>query len=264
MAEPEIAGAVRLNGRTALVSGAGNGLGRAISLALGARGVRVILCGRHRSSLAETAHLADTRGFSTRIAIVDVTDADSVMALAQELADEQISVLVNNAGVGGPVTPLLEIEPADWDAVFATNVRGMYLMCRAFIPSMIAQGHGDVINLASVSGKRPLVNRSPYCASKMAVIGLSNTLGVEVGPLGVRVNTLSPGPVRGDRMTRNFALQAELSGTTPEAAEHDFVSRAALGRLVEESEVGEAVIAMLMMTGLHCADIDLSAGMVAR
>jgi NAD(P)-dependent dehydrogenase (short-subunit alcohol dehydrogenase family) len=140
----------------------------------------------------------------------------------------------------------------------------MFLMCQAFIPPMIRRQQGDVINLASVSGKRPLVNRTPYCASKMAVIGLSNTLGVEVGPQGVRVNTLSPGPVRGERMTRNFALQAQVSGSTPEQAEAEFASHAALGRLVEESEVGEAVIAMLSMTGLHCADIDLSAGMVAR
>lgn len=264
MDDVTIVGAAGLEGRTALVSGAGNGLGRAISLALGARGMRVILCGRHEATLNETARVAAELGFDTRVATVDVANPESVLALSLELADEQISVLINNAGVGGPVAPLLEIEPSEWDDVFATNVRGVYLMCRAFIPPMIDRQHGDVINLASVSGKRPLVNRTPYCASKMAVIGLSNTLGVEVGKSGVRVNTLSPGPVRGDRMTRNFALQAEISGTTAQQAEHEFVSRAALGRLVEESEVGEAVIAMLMMTGLHCADIDLSAGMVAR
>lgn len=264
MGDSPVAGAVSLSGRTALVSGAGNGLGRAIGLALSSRGLRVILCGRRQEPLLETARIALERGYSTRVATVDVTEPESVRELAGELADEQISVLVNNAGVAGPVAPLLEIEPAAWDGVFATNVRGVYLMCREFIPPMISRRHGDVINLASVSGKRPLVNRAPYCASKMAVIGLSTTLGVEVGQWGVRVNTLSPGPVRGERMARNFALQAELSGTTVQDAEREFVSRAALGRLVEESEVGEAVVAMLMMTGLHCADIDLSAGMVAR
>jgi NAD(P)-dependent dehydrogenase (short-subunit alcohol dehydrogenase family) len=204
------------------------------------------------------------RGGESRVAIVDVADPESVAALAAEFADEVISVLVNNAGVGGPVAPLLEIEPVEWDDVFAANVRGVYLMCRSFVAPMVQRGQGDVINLASVSGKRPLANRTPYCASKMAVIGLSTTLGVEVGPSGVRVNTLSPGPVRGERMTRNFNLEAARSGITAQEAERAFVSRAALGRLVEEVEVGEAVVAMLMMTGLHCADIDLSAGMVAR
>ena len=193
-----------------------------------------------------------------------MADPGSVRALAAELSDEDVSILVNNAGVAGPVKPLIEIEPDEWDDVFAVNVRGMFLMCRAFLPAMIGRGAGDVINLASVSGKRPLALRTPYTASKMAVIGLTNTLGAEVGPAGVRVNSLSPGPVRGPRMQRNFRLEAERLGTTEAEAERTFAGRATLNRLVEEHEVGDAVVAMLHMTGLHCADIDLSAGMVAR
>ena len=247
--------------RTALVSGAGNGLGRAIALALSAAGHRVVAVGRHRETLAETAAVI---GENCRIATVDVADAASVAALAGELVDEEVSILVNNAGVAGPVKPLVEVEPEEWDDVFAVNVRGMYLMCRAFLPAMIKRGRGDVINLASVSGKRPLAMRTPYTASKMAVIGLSTTLGAEVGPLGVRVNTLSPGPVRGERMARNFRLEAARLGIGADEAEQRFAGRAALGRRVEEHEVGAAVVAMLQMTGLHCADIDLSAGMVAR
>jgi NAD(P)-dependent dehydrogenase (short-subunit alcohol dehydrogenase family) len=247
--------------RTALVTGAGNGLGRAISLALARAGHRVILTGRRAESLHETADLV---GPDVRVATVDVADPASVAALADQLADETISILVNNAGVPGPVKPLVEIEPDEWDDVFAVNVRGMYLMCRAFLPPMVERGEGDVINLASVSGKRPLALRTPYTASKLAVIGLSTTLGAEVGPHGVRVNTLSPGPVRGERMARNFRLEAQQLGITEAEAEARFASRATLGRLVEEDEVGAAVVAMLAMTGLHCADIDLSAGMVAR
>jgi NAD(P)-dependent dehydrogenase (short-subunit alcohol dehydrogenase family) len=128
---------------------------------------------------------------------------------------------------------------------------------------MVGRGRGDVINIASVSGKRPLVRRTPYCASKMAVIGLTSTLAFEVGPAGVNVNTLSPGPVDGPRMDRNFRLEAERSGTSYEQAQETFVSRAALGRMVTEEEVGAAVLAMLAMPGLCGADIDLSAGMVA-
>jgi NAD(P)-dependent dehydrogenase (short-subunit alcohol dehydrogenase family) len=128
---------------------------------------------------------------------------------------------------------------------------------------MTARGRGDVINVASVSGKRPLANRTPYCASKMAVIGLTSTLAFEVGPAGVSVNTLSPGPVVGPRMARNFRLEAERSGGSIAEAESAFVSRAALGRMVTEDEVGRAVVAMLDMPGLCGADVDLSAGMIA-
>ena len=138
------------------------------------------------------------------------------------------------------------------------------MMCRAFLPGMIGRGAGDVINLASVSGKRPLAGRTPYTASKLAVIGLTATLAHEVGPLGVTVNTLSPGPVNGPRMARNFAREAERIGSTAAAAEQEFVSRAALRRMVTEDEVARAVIAMLNMPGLCGADIDLSAGMIAR
>jgi len=247
--------------RTSLVSGAGNGLGRAIAVALSAAGHRVVLVGRRVAALEQTAVLL---AGPSRVAAVDVADPASVGRLAAALDDEQISILVNNAGVPGPVKPLVEIEPAEWDEVFGVNVRGMYLMCRAFLPAMVRRGSGDVVNLASVSGKRPLALRTPYAASKMAVLGLTFTLGAEVGPAGVRVNALSPGPVRGDRMDRNFSLEAARRGISEDEAERAVTSRATLGRLVEAHEVGTAVVAMLAMTGLHCADIDLSAGMVGR
>lgn len=253
-------------GRTALVTGAGNGLGRAIALELAASGARVVLTGRHREKLVAVAAELAERGAAeaVRVATVDIAAEQSVVALAEELADEEISILVNNAGVAGPVAPLTAIAADDWDAVFAVNVRGMFLMCRAFLPPMIVRGGGDVINLASVSGKRPLARRTPYTASKMAVLGLTATLAHEVGPLGITVNTLSPGPVAGPRMARNFALEAERTGTSIAAAEEEFVSRAALRRMVTEREVALAVLAMLNMPGMCGADIDLSAGMVAR
>ena len=199
-----------------------------------------------------------------RVEVADTSDPESVAVLARRLADEEISILVNNAGIAGPVAPLVDIEPNDWDEVFAVNVRGVYLMCREFLPPMIAAGRGDVVNLASVSGKRPLTRRTPYTASKLAVIGLTATLAHEVGPHGVAVNTLSPGPVSGPRMDRNFEREAALTGTTRDDAEREFVSRSAFGRMVTEAEVGAAVVAMLNLPGMTGADIDLSAGMVAR
>ncbi|MEU6407821.1 SDR family oxidoreductase [Microbispora sp. NPDC046933] len=247
-----------LTGRTALVTGAGNGLGRAVAVALAREGARVVLVGRTAATLNDTCTLTGGRA-----EVCDVSDPASVATLASALADETVSILVNNAGIAGPVKPLWEVEPAEWDEVFDVNVRSVYLMCRAFLPPMIERGAGDVINLASVSGKRPLARRTPYTASKMAILGLTRTLAYEAGPYGVTVNSLSPGPVRGPRMARNFALEAERTGSSVEAAEEAFVSRAALHRLVEEDEVAAAVLAMLRMPGLCGADIDLSAGMVA-
>lgn len=248
-------------GRTALVTGAGNGLGRAIALELAAQGARVILTGRRRNTLDAVGREV---GDDVRAVTVDTSSEESVASLAKELADEEISILVNNAGIAGPVASLIDIAVQEWDDVFAVNVRGVFLMCRAFLPPMIERGGGDIINLASVSGKRPLARRTPYTASKLAVIGLTTTLAHEVGPLGVCVNTLSPGPVEGPRMERNFALEAQRTNATVEDARKEYVSRAALNRMVTEHEVALAVTAMLNMPGLCGADIDLSAGMAAR
>jgi NAD(P)-dependent dehydrogenase (short-subunit alcohol dehydrogenase family) len=254
-------GTAPLYGRTALVTGGGSGLGRAIARSLLADGARVVVTGRDEARLKETA---SRLGPDVSYRVCDVSRPGDVEDLARALAAEEISVLVNNAGVAGPVAPLTEIAPHEWDEVFDVNVRGVFLMCRAFLPAMTGRGAGDIVNIASVSGKRPLLRRTPYCASKMAVIGLTATLAGEAGPLGVTVNSLSPGPVSGPRMERNFRLEAERTGSTYEQAEQAFTQRSALGRMVTEDEVGEAVSAMLRMRGLCGADIDLSAGMVAR
>ncbi|WP_433869114.1 SDR family NAD(P)-dependent oxidoreductase [Saccharopolyspora sp. CA-218241] len=246
--------------RTALVTGGGSGLGASMASHLARSGARVVLVGRRAEALAATAGRI---GPATRAEVCDVADPAAVDALAARLADEEISIVINNAGIAGPVAPLVEVSPEEWDEVFAVNVRGTYLVCRAFLPAMVERGTGDVINVASVSGKRPLTRRTPYCASKMAVLGLTSTLAFEAGPAGVRVNALSPGPVEGDRMDRNFALEAQRSGTDVATARTAFVGRAALGRMITEDEVGAAVVAMLEMPGLSGADVDLSAGMIA-
>lgn len=249
-----------LRGRTALVTGGGSGLGAAIARALSHAGAELVLVGRDARKLEAVA--AGLSG-PARARVCDVADEASVARLRDDLADTEVSILVNNAGIAGPVAALTDIGVAEWDEVFAVNVRGTFLLCRAFLPAMVERGSGDVINIASVSGKRPLAHRTPYTASKMAVLGLTSTLAFEVGPAGVNVNTLSPGPVAGERMSRNFRLEAERSGKSIEDAETAFVSRAALGRMITEDEVGAAVVAMLSMPGMCGADVDLSAGMIA-
>lgn len=259
---PASYGSEQVEGRTALVTGAGSGLGRHIAGALVDRGARVLLVGRTRATLDATAS-ALPKG-STRVLVADVSDPDQVETLRSAADDENVDILVNNAGVGGPVAGLVDIAPDEFDQVMSANVRSVFLMCRSFVPQMIDRGHGSVLNIASVAAKRPLAGRTPYCASKAAVIALSTTLAAEVGPQGVTVNALSPGPVKSERMKGNFAREAERLGITEQDAESAYVSRAILGRMLEPEEVAAAAIAVVGMSGLHAADIDLSAGMVAR
>ena len=251
---------IQLAGRAAVVTGGGSGLGAVMARHLVREDVRVVLVGRRYDAVRA---VASELGDLARPEACDVSDPDDVDALARRLAGEEVSVLVNNAGVAGPVAELPDISPDEWDEVFAINVRGTYLMCRALLPGMYTRGTGDVVNVASVSGKRPLARRTPYCASKMAVIGLTTTLAHEAGPRGVRVNTLSPGPVESERMDRNFRLEAERTGSTVAEARRAFVERAALGRMVTPEEVADALVAMLRMPGLTGSDVDLSGGMIA-
>lgn len=245
---------------TALVTGGGSGLGVDMTRVLVEMGYEAIITGRNPVTLEQTA---GELGEGVRHEVCDVSDPAQVDALRDRLSEVAISVLINNAGIGGPVSPLTDIAVDEWDEVFAVNVRGVYLMCRAFAPAMCERGQGFILNIASVTGKRPLENRTPYAASKMAVIGLSQTLAFELGRHNVMVNTLSPGPVVSDRMTRNFEREAARSGISVEEAEEAFVSRAALHRMVTKREVAEAVRACLLMRGLTGSDIDLSAGMIA-
>ena len=160
-----------LAGRTALVTGGGLGLGAAIARSVHAAGAEVLLAGRRPEPLRQVCAELWSRA---RWSVCDVADPASVAALAEGLADTEISVLINNAGVAGPVAPLTEIEVADWDQVFDINVRGVFLLCRAFLPAMVERGGGDVINIASVSGKRPLVR-----------VVATASAGVDPGYMGV-------------------------------------------------------------------------------
>lgn len=253
-----------LSGRTAVVTGAGNGIGRAVVLDLVRHGVSVIGTGRTQQTLRETQELCRKEGFDLDVQVCDSSSPADVERLGTALRGEEVSILINNAGVAGPVAPLSEIDVADWDATFASNVGGVFLMCREFVPKIVERRAGDVVNIASVSGKRPLPNRTPYCASKMAVIGLSNTLAWEVGAAGVKVNTLSPGPVDGPRIRTVLAAAAEQSGGSYDDAAEAFLSRTALHRMLTEAEVAAGVRMVIETDGLTAADIDLSAGMVAR
>jgi NAD(P)-dependent dehydrogenase (short-subunit alcohol dehydrogenase family) len=249
-----------LAGRTALITGAGNGLGRAIALKYASAGARIIAVGRDTVKIDETVKFC---GSNSRALSCDVSSDQQVQNMRDLLVGEEISILINNAAIPGPVKPITEISVDEWDEVFSVNVRSVYLMSHYFLPQMIKAGKGDVINIASSSGKRPLVRRTPYAASKMAIIGITRSLSFEVGPYGVAVNSLSPGAVRGPRMDRNFRLESEISGVSVAEAQKVFTSKMALGRLVEEQEIADAAFAMLFMPGLCGADIDLSAGMVA-
>jgi NAD(P)-dependent dehydrogenase (short-subunit alcohol dehydrogenase family) len=183
-----------LAGKSAIVTGAGTGIGRATALLLAQRGARVVAAGLQPERLHETVDAITGAGGEAMAVDADLSDPaaiDQVAAAAQD-AFGGTDVLVNNAAVY-PIGPWHEMDAAQWDAVFATNIRGYFLMARAVRPQMIARGGGAVVNVASVTFFTGNALLLAYVASKGAVIGFTRALAREAGPDGIRANAVAPG-----------------------------------------------------------------------
>jgi NAD(P)-dependent dehydrogenase (short-subunit alcohol dehydrogenase family) len=256
----------QLDGAVAVVTGAGTGIGREISLRLAADGADVVLTGRSAGPMEEVAEEVRAVGRRASVVRMDLRDPASIEAAAKAVQEEfgRVDVLVNNSGVGGPSAPLWEIDPEEWEDTFRVNVTGTFLVCRAFLPGMVERRSGSVVVIGSMTGKRPLVNRTPYAASKTALIGLVRTLAFEVGPHGIRVNLVSPGPVEGKRIQWVLEQQAQARGITFEQARDDFTSGSPLKRLVPPGDVADAVayLASPRSASITGDDINVSAGLV--
>jgi len=251
---------------TAVVTGGSQGLGAEISAALRAAGYRVVIAGRDSAALDASAHRIDPTGASVLAVPCDIRDGRAVAGLADAALARfgRIDVLVANGGIPGPTAPLWETAAGLWRDVIETNLVGTFLCCQAVLPSMIGQRSGSVVIVGSMTGKRPLYGRTGYAASKTALIGLTRTLAAEVGPHGVRVNLISPGPLDGDRIERVFRAQAASRGITEAAARAEMVSGSPLGRLVPPADVAAAVV---FLAGPGAAsitgeDLNVSAGIV--
>jgi len=224
-----------LNEAVAIVTGAGQGIGRDIAVALAREGARCALVARSADRLRETeAIIADAAGESVAIP-ANVADEAAVEALFEETLERlgPPLVLVNNAGIAGPVAPLQQVPLTGWLETLAINLTGPFLTCRTAARIMSEHGGGRIINIGSISGKRPLAKRVPYCASKMGLLGLTRSLALELGPANINVNCISPGPVNTDRLE----LLAEKAGITLEVLLASLVEGSPLGRIAEGSDI---------------------------
>ncbi|HEV2438817.1 MAG TPA: SDR family oxidoreductase [bacterium] len=238
---------MRLRDRVAVVTGAAKGMGDAICEALAREGASVVAAARDAGPLAALVErLPRGEGQARHLAVpTDVTREDQVAGLADRTRKElgRVDILVNAAGTIGPIeTPLHKIAPEEWDRVLAVNVRGVFLCCRAFVPSMIEQKYGKIINIAGTSGLRGYRYRAAYSSSKWAVRGLTRTLALEVGPYNVNVNAIFPGVVEGDRMQTIIAEKAKVRGTTPKVVFDEYVGEMAMRRFTEETDIANAVV----------------------
>jgi NAD(P)-dependent dehydrogenase (short-subunit alcohol dehydrogenase family) len=188
---------IDLTSQAAIITGAGGGIGRAVCLLLAAAGASVLAVDLDETSGKETADLVVEAGGAARFIRADVSRAEDVAGYvsAAQMAFGRIDILMNNAGMQGPVKPLADCHDDAFDAVMAVNVRSVFLGMKHVLPIMIAKGRGAIVNTASLGAFIGVRNLGPYAASKHAVMGLTRSTALEVARKGIRINAVCPGPV---------------------------------------------------------------------
>jgi NAD(P)-dependent dehydrogenase (short-subunit alcohol dehydrogenase family) len=240
-----------LNGKVALVTGAAGrrGLGRAIAMRLAVEGADVVVNDiAPGEALAGRAQSTDWRGLPDVVreigalgrralgVVADITDAQQVDRMVSEALDRfgQIDILVNNAGApaGPDRVPVVDLSEEAWDLVQRVNVKGTFLCCRAVAREMIGQGGGKIINMSSVAGKRGAARYGAYCASKFAVIGLTQVLALELAPHHINVNAICPSWIESER------IDDIVEALTPEGVSRRAYREQMVARVVAETPLG--------------------------
>jgi NAD(P)-dependent dehydrogenase (short-subunit alcohol dehydrogenase family) len=225
----------KLSGRVALVTGAGSGIGRAMTILFTQEGARVVAASRTLEHAEETARRAGGETLALQVDVADAGSVERMMARALERFG-RVDVLCNNAGVG-TTKSVIEVEPEEWDHVFDVNVRGVYLCTRAVLPQMLERGSGAIVNTASVLGLVGVPKRAAYCASKGAVISLTKQVAIDFADRGIRCNCVCPGTVDSEWVDR---LLADVDD--PAEARRALASRHPLNRLGTPEEVARAAL----------------------
>lgn len=237
---------MRLKDQVAFITGGGQGIGRAIALAFGAEGADVAMAAPNPEDMERVCKDLTGMGRRARAWFLDLRERRQIPAVRDQVlsAFDHVDILVNNSGIPGVTAAVHELEERDWDEVMDINLKGMYLVCKAFLPSMIARKQGAIINIASIVGQRGYAFRSPYCVSKWGVIGLTLTLALELAPHGIRANAVAPAAVAGPRLDKVFQGLAGAKGTTPEQERSAMIKSIPLGKIIDPEEVAPICVSL--------------------
>jgi NAD(P)-dependent dehydrogenase (short-subunit alcohol dehydrogenase family) len=232
---------MQLEGKIAVITGGGRGLGKGIALTFAAEGSDVVIAARTETALKETAAEIEAMGRKCLAVVTDQSVPEQVRSMVDRTLERfgRVDVLVNNAGIGGPTLSVADMDLKAWKQTLAINLTGAMLCTKYILKNdMIPRRSGNIINISSVSGRMGHANRSPYSASKWGLIGLTQSLALEVGKYGIRVNCISPGPVVGERIEWAMQQVSQNQGISYEQAVANEIARTALGRMVKPEEVG--------------------------
>jgi NAD(P)-dependent dehydrogenase (short-subunit alcohol dehydrogenase family) len=254
-----------LEGKVAIVTGAGRGIGRAIARRFAAEGAAVLLAARTEAEIRSVTAEITQAGGKAVCATADVSQeaacAHIVAAAEQQLGP--VSVLVNNAGDYGPVKPIEEIAPEEFDRVIAVHLRGAFLLTRLVLPGMYARGSGVIVNISSLSAKSAFQWGAPYAAAKAGMLGLTRVAAAEAARRGVRVNTICPGPVTETKMSKDLgAAHATRLGVDTDAQLAGFLQSILQGRgqTADEIAAAAAFLASVQASAITGQSINVDGG----
>jgi NAD(P)-dependent dehydrogenase (short-subunit alcohol dehydrogenase family) len=231
-----------LAGQTAIVTGAAAGIGRHIALRLAREGATVLVADIQDGK--PTVEAIREAGGAGAYLPCDVSDEEAVVAFGEQARDwarGRVDILVNNAGINGNTQLVLDMPLASWETTLRVNLTGTMLVTREIAPIMVEGGGGRIVNVASNVARRGLPFRADYVASKWAVLGLTQTLALELVQHGIRVNAVCPGPVEGDRIEQVMQAHATAEGRTQAEVKRAWAEEAPMKRLIEPEEVAAVV-----------------------
>jgi len=235
----------RLQGKVAVITGGGRGIGRAIARRFANEGAAVLVAARTESELRSVVAEIERAGGRAAYGIADVSseaDCARIVAAARERLGS-IDILVNNGGDYGPVKPVEEITPEEWDRVIAVHLRGAFLLTRLVLPEMYARNSGAIINISSLSAKSAFAWGSPYAAAKAGMLGLTRVAAAEAARRGVRVNAICPGPVTETKMSKDLGqILAKRLGISADAQLAGFLNTILQGRGQTADEIASAAL----------------------
>jgi NAD(P)-dependent dehydrogenase (short-subunit alcohol dehydrogenase family) len=227
-------------GLRVIVTAGGQGIGYAIATAFLENGARVHICD------VDAARLAACRAAWPELGttVADVSEPVQVDRLFEEAVGRfrGLDILVNNAGISGPVLPVEEISPEAWRQTMAVNIDGQFYCARRAVPLIKQAGGGSIVNISSTAGLFGYPLRSPYAASKWAVIGFTKTLAMELGKFNIRVNAICPGSINGPRMDRVIQAEAATRSVAPELVREHYTKQVSMNTFIEAEEIANLVL----------------------
>ena len=246
---------MKLDGQVAIVVGSARGIGAAIARTFSQEGAGIVLVDleKMKPQLDQVAREINQEGGKAIAIVADATDDGQVNKMADETIRrwEKIDILINSAGLRGPLVPVQEITEQEWDSVLAVNLKAVFLCCKAVLKQMIKQKSGSIVSISGTAGKEGMALRGSLCAAKWGLLGLTQTIAKEVGPYGIRANVICPGGVDEPDLRTMYAERAKGLGMAFQELEKSVLQQTPLRKYASHDEIAKAALFLASSDSSH-------------